>query len=209
MPAICRDLVNVFCIENNIENLASVSTNIFHACLTFIRDNTVRLNQDLYKYDNKVNNAYDFDKLAKGVDNYIAMCQLYDNAVSVLGCSIYLGLTHVQIYEWQAMTTPRKSVQNNKYINTDPETVKKDCITGSELFEKLRYFEELTTLSTKKYNDLRIIARLNRLTQGAYRDYTQVDTLQTHSAEPAQIADKYRDTKLLQGDAVPELPTTD
>ena len=62
-----------------------------------------------------------------------------------------------------------------------------------DIWQKLRYYEEQTTLNCRKYNDLRIIARLNRITGGAYRDYIQADTgtAERPQLDGEQIAHKY------------------
>lgn len=209
LPELANIIIPIFCDKYKVDNLATVSTNIFNACMAFIAQTLHIKELALYKNEYNNNDSYDLDKLNKGIDQYIILCQLYDSSVSILGASNYLAIEDTYLYKLSQETTPR-NYNNNVMYRSDanyqnrPQKEKSD-IVGQQLYEKIARYEEMTLLNSKKYNDLRVIARLNRITGGSYRDYTQVDTMQVQGSTPAQLAEKYKDIAL-QEQILPELP---
>lgn len=210
LPVISRQLVRVFCSENNIENLATVSSNIFSACIMFIAEHTVKKNPDIFKFNNNCNGAYSMDKLNIALEQYHALCLLYDNAVNMVTFSYYVNMEYTQLIKYKDFTTLRDNTNNSNRINDCMDyEYEADAITGAQLYSKIHTLEEQTTLAMKKYNDLRVIARLNNITKGAYRDYTQVDTLNVDNQTIEQIAQKYKQNVVIAGTNAPELPILD
>lgn len=186
IPQIIED----FCIKYNIDDLTRESSNRFNALLIEINKQLIEPNKkQLLKLPNGANNKYNTDALYELLEIYINLCMLYDNAVTITGFSLLCNMKYDTIVGLQHEHTPRP--QYNTITGTTYTTRR----AGLEVWKKLMELEEQTTLDCRKYNDLRIIARLNRITGGAYRDYTQVDTgASKPTATPQSIADKYGDS---------------
>jgi len=186
---IIPDIITEFCSLHHIEDLKKESNNIFNACLIDISRKLIQPNRKtLITIQGGTNNKIDYNKLDSLLDIYIKLCLLYDSTVTILGFTNFTGLKYDTILGLQHKVTNEPQYNNiTKKTYNAGETSK----TGVEIYEKLLKYEEITTLECRKYNDLRIIARLNRITGGAYREYTQVDTAQRVEATPQEIADKY------------------
>lgn len=183
-------LLEEFCTINKIEDLHKESNNVFMAFLKYVNKTVIEPNKkSLIKCDHGTNNQTDYNKLYEILDLYIDLCMLYDATVTILGFSCFSGLERETIYNLQY-----KNTHTEQYNNITKQWYKADesSPTGYDIFQKLREFEEQTTLNCRKYNDLRIIARLNRITNGAYRDYTQVDNAITRKALTSEeVVEKY------------------
>lgn len=188
IPAFIED----YCTRHNIDDLKKESNNIFNAMLLEINKTYIEPNKkQLLKYDHGTNNKYDPNKLNSLLDLYILLAMQYDSTVTILGFSIIAGMKYDTVLELQHDT------QREMYNNITKETHRETSKTGSEVYQKLLYYEEQSTLNCRKYNDLRIIARLNRITGGAYRDYTQVETAGNKpQATAGAIVEKYGTTAI-------------
>ena len=111
--------LQLFCEENNIEDLRSMSQAVWNSALYYIYKrvfkgtNKLRSNK---RYANETNtiltnyNAYDYELLFEILEYYIHdMCLKYDKEVSIVGFSILTGIDRAVIYEWG---------QNNKKLST-------------------------------------------------------------------------------------------
>lgn len=194
------DYIKDFCIQYSIDDLRKESSNVFTALLRDINTKLIKPNKKILYTLDGTNNAWNLQTINDLLDIYINLSTIYDNPVTILGFQYFTGLSN-DIYNLKHETKPRTA-----YNNITKKTYTQS-LTGAEIWQKLTQAEEQTTLNTRKYNDLRIIARLNRITGGAYRDYIQTDTgtAERPQLDGAQIANKYG---ALQGsENLPQLPT--
>lgn len=190
LKSLIPQLLEEFCTINKIEDLHKESNNVFMAFLRYVNKTVITPNKkSLIKCDHGTNNQTDYNKLYEILDIYIDLCMLYDATVTILGFSVFSGMERETIYNLQYKDKPTEHYNNitKQWYKADESSP-----TGYDIFQKLRDFEEQTTLNCRKYNDLRIIARLNRITNGAYRDYTQVDNAITRKTLTSEeVAEKY------------------
>lgn len=190
-------VIDDFCIQHNIKDLKTESANLYNALLIAINKTLIQPNKHLFKYPQATNNKYNPDTVYLLCEWYITSAMLYDAPVTLSGFSLLLDIKRDAIYQWQYETEPQEATSNITKESYKPRR------TGADIWEKIREYEEMTTLNCKKYNDLRIIARLNRITGGAYRDYVQAETLQSRpQATPEEIAEKYGNSGYIE--ALPE-----
>lgn len=146
--------LQLFCEENNIEDLKKESQSIWNACLYYIYSHVFKGTNQLKStklYDNPLlktnNNAYNYDLLLDIVDIYIyKLCMKYDKEVSLLGFSTLTGISNGTLIDW--------GNNRNKLSNG-----------GYEIYKKLMTFNEESLsdkLVTGKQNPVGVIAVLNR-----------------------------------------------
>lgn len=155
---IFQELIDQFCIDNNIDDMRTASQSVWNSCLRNIykhlfKNSDVLKSQELYKTGDQIsasnNNAYNLDAVNELLNIYIYdLCQRYDKEVSIIGFSTLTGIEHSTIHEW-----------GNKEGNT------KLSKSRSDIYKKLYDFREESLsnkLATGNKNPVGILAILNR-----------------------------------------------
>lgn len=146
--------LHLFMDEQGIEDMKSVSQNVFHACLMYIRKmvfpdkKVLKLNGRLEGYINNNNtgkssnlnnsncNAYDIDLLNAICDYYIYICNLYDKAISMVGFSKLTGIDNDTISQW----------------STRDNNINRLSTSGSIIYEKLTKEREASLVGKLESN---------------------------------------------------------
>ena len=147
--------LNIFCEENNIQDLRKESQAVWNSCLRYIykhvfKDKNLLKSKVLHKTNSTVQystyNAYNYDLVLDVLDIYIYdLCMKYDKEVSIIGFSTLTGIDDKVILDWGNGTRLSK--------------------TSCEIYEKLRNFREESLsnkLATGNKNPVGILAILNR-----------------------------------------------
>jgi hypothetical protein len=98
--------IKLFCEENNIDDLCSISQNRFSALLYYLylhvfKDNLKSKNQyNNGLFGDTTYNAYDIDLLCDIVDLYCFISDQYDKIISVQGFCKMTGISQNTLYEW-------------------------------------------------------------------------------------------------------------
>lgn len=155
---IFQELIDQFCMDNNIDDMRTASQSVWNSCLRNIykhlfKNSDVLKSQELYKTGDQIaasnNNAYNLDAVNELLNIYIYdLCQRYDKEVSIIGFSTLTGIEHSTIHEW-----------GNKEGNT------KLSKSRSDIYKKLYDFREESLsnkLATGNKNPVGILAILNR-----------------------------------------------
>lgn len=155
---IFQELIDQFCIDNNIDDMRTASQSVWNSCLRNIykhlfKNSDVLKSQELYKTGDQIaasnNNAYNLDAVNELLNIYIYdLCQRYDKEVSIIGFSTLTGIEHSTIHEW-----------GNKEGNT------KLSKSRSDIYKKLYDFREESLsnkLATGNKYPVGILAILNR-----------------------------------------------
>ena len=155
---IFQELIDQFCIDNNIDDMRTASQSVWNSCLRNIykhlfKNSDVLKSQELYKTGDQIaasnNNAYNLDAVNELLNIYIYdLCQRYDKEVSIIGFSTLTGIEHSTIHEW-----------GNKEGNTELSK------SRSDIYKKLYDFREESLsnkLATGNKNPVGILAILNR-----------------------------------------------
>lgn len=154
---IFQELIDQFCIDNNIDDMRTASQSVWNSCLRNIYKHLFK-NSDVLKSkklrDTAINtrsndNAYDITAISELLDIYVYdLCMKYDKEVSIIGFSTLTGIDHSTIYEWG-------SSNNNSELSK----------RRFEIYKKLNHFREESLsnkLATGNKNPVGILAILNR-----------------------------------------------
>lgn len=138
--------LHLFMEEQGIEDMKSVSQNVFHACLMYIRKRVfpdtskLKLNGKLEGFTTTLSpmansncNAYDIDLIDAVCDYYIYICNLYDKAISIIGFTKLTGINQDTIHDW-----------GNK--------INKLSTRGCEIYEKLTKEREASLVGKLESN---------------------------------------------------------
>ena len=155
---IFQELIDQFCMDNNIDDMRTASQSVWNSCLRDIykhlfKNSDVLKSKELQHNGNQVqssnNNAYDITAVNELLDIYIYdLCMKYDKEVSVIGFTTLTGITQDTIYEWGNSNGLNKLSQSR-----------------SEIYKKLNQFREESLsnkLATGNKNPVGILAILNR-----------------------------------------------
>lgn len=155
---IFQELIDQFCMDNNIDDMRTASQSVWNSCLRNIykhlfKNSDVLKSKELQHTGNQVqssnNNAYDITAVNELLDVYIYdLCMKYDKEVSVIGFTTLTGITQDTIYEWGNSSGLNKLSQSR-----------------SEIYKKLNQFREESLsnkLATGNKNPVGILAILNR-----------------------------------------------
>lgn len=148
--------LQMFCEENNIENMRQESQSVWNSCLRYIYKHVFKGTGILKSKDNIYNpnnnipsnyNRYNYNLVLKVLDVYIYdMCMKYDKEVSIIGFSTLTGIDTEVIYNWG---------RDNASLSS----------SSSEIYKKLHDFREESLsnkLATGNKNPVGILAILNR-----------------------------------------------
>lgn len=201
------DLLEQFKIENNIEDMRKEPPSLLNAFFLKYTKPIFRENTYLYHADSNVNNAIDFDKVNKLLDIYVSIALSHDAPISAMGFSCFSGIPNTDISKWQYQTVPRGEISNN--ISPINNTIKGNTnraqsVSASQVWKRLNEYSVMSWEQTKKLNDLRVIAVLNKITGGEYREYKQIDAGEISTQERHEIASKYAETPVIEGVALPD-----
>lgn len=200
------DLLEQFKIENNIEDMRKEPPSLLNAFFLRYTTPLFRQNKYLYHADSNVNNATDFDKVNKLLDIYVSIALSFDAPISAMGFSCFTGISNTDISKWQYQTTPRAETVSNmpSAIGIKGNKNRAQSISASQVWKRLNEYSVMSWEQTKKLNDLRVIAVLNKITGGEYREYKQIDAGEISTQERHEIASKYAETPVIEGVALPD-----
>jgi len=93
--------VKLWCEENNVEDICSISQNRYNALLYYLYLHVFKDNLKSKECkDNGLFNTYDMDLIENIVDIYIFMSDQYDKIISVQGFCRLTGISDSVLYEW-------------------------------------------------------------------------------------------------------------
>lgn len=102
--------INLFCKDQEIEDLRKESQSVWNACLMYVQRHVfpdrqalkAKGNNDIYVNNIMATNcgAYDYDLLDTIVNAYIYYCYMYDKEVSIQGFSKLVGIAKAVIDLW-------------------------------------------------------------------------------------------------------------
>lgn len=100
--------IKLFCEENNIEDINSISQSVYNAMLRYVYKHCFKgtdklKSKRLYSTSDRIKsnyNAYDIDICDSICDHYIYLCQLYDKEISLVGFSNLTGIDNETILVW-------------------------------------------------------------------------------------------------------------
>lgn len=154
-----QELIDQFCIDNNIDDMRTASQSVWNSCLRNIYKHLFKnsdvlkskeLNHNGNQVQNSNNNAYNIPAVNELLDIYIYdLCQRYDKEVSIIGFSTLTGIDNETIRLW-----------GNSGNNSD-----KLSQSRFGIYKKLFDFREESLsnkLATGNKNPVGILAILNR-----------------------------------------------
>lgn len=154
---IFQELIDQFCIDNNIDDMRTASQSVWNSCLRNIykhlfKNSDVLRSQELNQTKDMItqsnNNAYNYDAVRELLDIYIYdLCMRYDKEISIIGFSTLTGIDHSTIHDWGNDVNTKLSKPRN------------------DIYKKLNHFREESLsnkLATGNKNPVGILAILNR-----------------------------------------------
>lgn len=156
---IFQELIDQFCIDNNIDDMRTASQSVWNSCLRNIYKHLFKnsdilkvkkLNRDHNQVAPSNDNAYDIDAVKELLDIYIHdLCMRYDKEVSIIGFSTLTGIDTETINVWGNSNNNSNELSKSRF----------------GVYKKLRDFREESLsnkLATGNKNPVGILAILNR-----------------------------------------------
>ena len=186
--------IKLFCEENNITDICSISQSVFNGMLIYIYRNCFR-NTDKLKNSNiyqiGVNtvcncNSYNISLINKLCDYYIYLCRIYDKEISLTGFSYLTGIDKDTFYDWRDGDRKRLSFEHR------------------EIYKKLNQGREESLsdkLATGNKNPVGILAILNH-----HYNWAGVGNMTEHKPQQISLQDVRKQAALLSdnsGSATP------
>lgn len=180
------ETIALFCDENNIENLLTMSQNVWTACLMYLQ-RVLFPTTDIFKggYGNN-DNYYNPNKVQEVLKTYMFYCLLYDKECSIVGFSYLTGIHRDVIISWGNKDTV------NTLVTYRDGTICKPSIAHYDIYKTLSDGREQALsakLASNKGNPVGIIAILNHFygwaspyTSDANKDHRQLVQRQTVQA---------------------------
>lgn len=150
-----QELIDQFCIDNNIDDMRTASQSVWNSCLRNIYKHLFKNSDVLKSKELKHNadtvadtnyNAYNYDILVELVEIYIYdLCMRYNKEVSIIGFSTLTGIHRDTINEWGKGSTLLSKTSFDVY---------KNLVDFNE--------ESLSNLLQRVKNPVGVIAILNR-----------------------------------------------
>jgi hypothetical protein len=153
-----QELIDQFCIDNNIDDMRTASQSVWNSCLRNIykhlfKNSDVLKSKETQQTNSMImasnNNAYDMDAVNEILEYYIYdLCMRYDKEISIIGFSTLTGIEHSTIHNWGCVNSSDKLSQKRL-----------------DIFKKLNHFREESLsnkLATGNKNPVGILAILNR-----------------------------------------------
>ena len=176
--------IKLFCEENNIDDLCSISQNRFNALLYYLylhvfKDNLKsndRYNNGLF--GDTTYNAYDIDLLCDVVDLYCFISDQYDKIISVQGFCKLTGISQNTLYEWG---------NGNRCVKVSSRS--------SEIFKRLTAERERTLadrLASGVKNPVGVLGCLNH-----WHNWAGVGNMEERKPQQITLADVRKDAALL------------
>ena len=182
-PEVYKDIfaeeIDQFCIENNIENMATEPQNRWNACLMYINNNVFQ-NRDELKVLDKQNNKYDFNILNKIADYYIYYCSMYNKEINITGFCYLVGLDTEIFNDWS---------HNDRFRKAGTETLSNEGFTLHKRLTKARE-DSLSNFLTSGKNPVGTIAILNHHFKWS-SDQVRDETAARMSVTAADLSKKY------------------
>ena len=186
--------LNMFCEENNLQDLKKESQSVWNGALRYIKKHVFK---DKSKLKDKSNidmsnnimssnyNRYNYDLVDDICNIYIDLCMVYDKEISIIGFSNLTGIDYENIYNW------------NSNVNNSNSLSKK----GFDIYKKLNHFREESLsnkLATAKNNPVGILAILNRHYQwnlpGVSREKAQPQVISVNELQQLEDIKKLGNT---------------
>ena len=181
--------INLFCEENNIDNICNISQSVFNGMMIYIyrkcfkNTNKLKNNNDTYSvgFGGTSNcNSYNISIINELVDYYIYLCRKYDKEISITGFSYMTGIEKETFYSWRDQRGNKASSEN------------------SNIFKKL-YVGREDSLSDKlvtgKINPVGVLGVLNH-----HYNWAGVGNMQEDKTKQAATLDDIRKNTALLSD---------
>lgn len=118
----CKDYVERYCIDNDIEDIKNIHPVVWNDVLFEINNNIIKPNIMLLKVKNNKNNQYDRDNILYLFDNvYRKLCNHYTQEVSQYGFLLLSGMDKQSIYNISKDTLSEKGFDFSEKIMQDNE----------------------------------------------------------------------------------------
>lgn len=147
--------INLFCEENKIDNICSISQSVFNGIMLYIYRHCFKNTNKLKNKNDLFNvglggtsncNSYNITLVSELADYYIYLCRKYDKEISLTGFSYLTGIEKETFYAWR---DERGKIASSEY---------------SKVFKKLNSGREDSLsdkLVTGKVNPVGILGVLN------------------------------------------------
>ena len=107
------DCLDLFCSESGIDDKKAIRPQEWTAALQYINSHVIRPNNIVYNLEHGLpNNRLNLFSVNRLLDQYIYMCNLYSQAITIKGFSVLSGISPDKIHGWKSDTT-------KLYIYTD------------------------------------------------------------------------------------------
>lgn len=101
--------IDMFCTENNIQDILNIPQSVFSAILIYVRDNYIIPSQILINKDSRIL-EYKRDITDLVCEYYIFLCKKYNKECSLKGFEYLTNINSRTFYEWD---NDRKATVNN------------------------------------------------------------------------------------------------
>lgn len=176
--------VKLWCEENNVEDICSISQNRYNALLYYLylhvfKDNLKSKECRDNGLFNTSFNAYDMDLIESIVDIYIFMSDQYDKIISVQGFCRLTGISDSVLYEW----------------SNDDRRMRKASSRSTDIVKKLTNERERTLadrLASGVKNPVGVLGCLNH-----WHNWAGVGNMEERKPEKVSLADVRQNAALL------------
>lgn len=134
--------LQLFCENNNIQNMRQESQSVWNSCLRYIYNNVFKntdilKSKDIRHIDNNsipsTFNAYNYNTVLYILDIYIYnMCFKYDKEISIIGFSTLTGIDESIIYDWGKESGSLSSKIYKKLHQLREESLSNKLATGNK-----------------------------------------------------------------------------
>ena len=104
ISTICNNInhyIELFCEEQNITDITTISQSIWSGCLMYVRYNYIKPSKVL-KDSSSIYGAYNIPLCEKVAEYYIYLCKKYDKECSVKGFEYLTDITAETLYKWHS-----------------------------------------------------------------------------------------------------------
>ena len=102
IQTICNEIdhyIQLFCEEQNINNIITISQSVWSGCLMYVRYNYIKPSKVL-KDSSSIYGAYNIPLCEKIAEYYIFLCKKYDKECSIKGFEYLTDISSETLYKW-------------------------------------------------------------------------------------------------------------
>lgn len=115
ISTICNNInhyISLFCEEQNISDIITISQSVWSGCLMYVKFNYIKPSKVL-KDKTSIYGAYNIPLCEKVAEYYIYLCKKYDKECSIKGFEYLTDITSETLYKWYN--------GNGKYYGVSPQ----------------------------------------------------------------------------------------